>query len=97
MVQGLQRLLTCSAIPIGGRESRAVHDRFRVSNDPVGAFVQCRCILDREAREVKEDLRKAFVEFAEQHELAPACGEWFFRVLLERFPSLKDARLRIGG
>jgi P4 family phage/plasmid primase-like protien len=97
MVRGLQRLLTCAEIPIGGRESRAVHDRFRVSNDPVGAFVQCRCVLDREAREPKDDLRNAFAEFSQRHELAPVCGEWFFRVLFERFPSLREARLRLGG
>jgi P4 family phage/plasmid primase-like protien len=97
MVEGLQRLLTCATIPIGGRQSRAVHDRFRVSNDPVGAFVQCRCILDREAREQKEHLRNAFAEFAERHELAPVCREWFFRVLFERFPSLRETQLRLDG
>ena len=97
MVRGLQRLLTCSEIPIGGRESRAVHDRFRVSNDPVGAFVQCRCILDREAREPKEDLRNAFAEFSQRHELSPVCGEWFFRVLFERFPSLRETQPRLDG
>jgi P4 family phage/plasmid primase-like protien len=97
MLRGLQRLLTCSEIPIGGRESRAVHDRFRVSNDPVGAFVQCRCILDREAREPKEHLRNAFAEFAERHELPTVCGEWFFRALFERFPSLRETHPRVDG
>jgi P4 family phage/plasmid primase-like protien len=97
MVQGLQRLLTCPEIPGGGRESRAVHDRFRVSNDPCGAFVQYRCILDREARTPKEHLREAFDEFSKRHELNPVCREWFFRVLFERFPSLRETQPRIAG
>lgn len=96
MVRGLQHLLTCSEIPIGGRESRAVHDRFRVSNDPVGAFVQYRCILDREAREPKENLRADFAEFSQRHELPTVCAEWFFRVLFERFPSLRETQPRLG-
>ena len=41
---GIAKPIDLDEIPIGGRESRAVHDRFRVSNDPVGAFVQYRCI-----------------------------------------------------
>jgi phage/plasmid-associated DNA primase len=97
MMGGLQRLLTCAEIPIGGRQSRAVHDRFRVSNDPVGAFVQYRCVLDREAREPKEYLRDAFAEFSERHELSPVCREWFSRVLFERFPSLRETQPRIAG
>ena len=97
MVRGLQRLLTCIEIPIGGRESRAVHDRFRVSNDPVGAFVQYRCILARDAREPKEQLRNTFAEFSKRYELPAVCGEWFFRVLFERFSSLSETQPRIDG
>jgi phage/plasmid-associated DNA primase len=97
MVRGLQRLLTCVEIPIGGRESRAVHDRFRVSNDPVGAFVQYCCNLERDGREPKENLRNAFVEFSQRYEVSSICGEWFFRVLFERFPSLRETQPRLGG
>ena len=97
IVRGLQRLLSCREIPLGGRESRAVHDRFRVSNDPVGSFVQCRCSLGPEARVPKEDLRNAFSEFAQRHELPAVCGEWFFRVLFERFPSLRETQPRVDG
>ena len=35
--------LTLPEMPIGGRASRAVLDRFRISNDPVGSFVTIRC------------------------------------------------------
>ena len=97
MVRGLQQLLACQEIPLGGAESRAVHDRFRVSNDPVGAFVQFRCDLSREARTPKEDLRAAFTEFAGRHELPTVCGEWFFRALFERFPSLRETQPRVAG
>jgi P4 family phage/plasmid primase-like protien len=97
MVRGLQRLLTCQEIPLGGRESRDVHDRFRVSNDPVGSFVQYRCILATDARAPKDDLRNAFTEFAERHELSTGCGVWFFRALFERFPSLRETQPRVAG
>ena len=40
MLDGLRTLLSLPEIPLGGRESRAVGERFRISNDPVGAFVQ---------------------------------------------------------
>ncbi len=97
MVGGLQRLLRSAEIPIGGPQSRAVHNRFRVSNDPVGAFVQSRCILASDARAAKENLRNAFRDFAERYELRAVCAEWFFRELLDRFPGLRESQLRIEG
>jgi len=97
MLAGLRDLLTMPEIPLGGRESVAVHDRFRVSNDPVGAFVQCRCLLDPAARVGKDTLREAYADFCTRHELPPTCGEWFFRVLFERFTSLRETQPRVAG
>jgi hypothetical protein len=84
-------------IPLGGKNSRAVHERFRISNDPVGAFVCTRCLLDPEARVSKDTLREAYAEFTTRHELPTVCGDWFFRVLFERFTSLRESQPRVAG
>jgi P4 family phage/plasmid primase-like protien len=97
MLDGLRALLALPEIPLGGKDSRAVHERFRISNDPVGAFVQSRCILDPEARVAKDTLREAYAEFTTRHELPAACGDWFFRILFERFTSLRESHPRIAG
>ena len=97
MLDGLRQLLTLPEIPLGGRESRAVHERFRISNDPVGAFVRTRCLLAPEARVTKDTLREAYGEFCTRHELSTECREWFFRVLFERFTSLRETHPRVAG
>ena len=97
MLEGLRELLSLPEIPLGGRESRAVHERFRISNDPVGAFVQSRCHLDPEARVSKDTLREAYAEFTARHELSTDCREWFFRVLFERFTNLREIQPRVAG
>jgi P4 family phage/plasmid primase-like protien len=97
MLDGLRALLALPEIPLGGKDSRAVHERFRISNDPVGAFVRTRCLLDPEARVRKETLREAYAEFTTRHELPAVCGEWFFRVLFERFTSLRETQPRVNG
>ena len=96
MLEGLRRLLSVSEIPLGGAESRAVHDRFKISNDPVGSFVAAHCQLDPAARVGTETLRDAFAEFATEHGLPEAVGTWFFRALYERFTALKEVRPRIN-
>lgn len=93
MVNGLVDLLVLPEIPVGGRPSRETLDRFRISNDPVGAFVTLRCQLDRRSNVPKDDLRHAYDEFCERHELPASCGDWFLKSLYERWPQLKDARL----
>ena len=97
MLEGLRRLLTLPEIHLGGSESRAVHERFRISNDPVGAFVQTCCILEPTARVSKDTLREAFAEFSNRHELPTICAEWFFRVFFERFTNLREVHSRVAG
>jgi P4 family phage/plasmid primase-like protien len=96
MLVGLQRLLTLSEIPLGGPESRQVHERFRISNDPIGAFVRERCEFDPAVQVSKECLGNAYQEFCERNELPQEFGEWFFRRIRERYPSLKDYRPNTG-
>ena len=97
MLDGLRELLTLSEMPLGGKDSKAVHDRFRISNDPVGAFVKLRCWLDPVAQVEKTALRQAFGDFCERYELPCRCDDWFFRVLYERWPNLVEARPGSGA
>jgi putative DNA primase/helicase len=92
MLDGLRELLTLPEMPLGGKDSRAVHDRFRISNDPVGAFVKLRCRLDPNAKVEKTLLRREYGDFCDRYELAGGCSDWFFRALYERWPSLVEGR-----
>jgi putative DNA primase/helicase len=97
MLDGLRRLLTVREIPLGGVESQAVHARFKISNDPLGAFVNQHCKLDPAAREIKTEIISAFDGFCETHGLPMEFGDWFFKRLFERFTNLGEIRASIGG
>ncbi len=96
MIEGLRRLMTLREIPLGGDESREVHDRFRTSNDPIGTFVRECCELDVEGRAQKEHLHAAFVEFCGEKNLHAELPNHFLRRLYERFPQIRGAKARLG-
>lgn len=96
MLAGLQQLLSSSEIPMGSTESREVHERFRISNDPLDAFLRERCIITRDGMTRKETLVDAFAEFCSEHNLARELPEYFLKRLYEREPQVKHARKRIG-
>jgi P4 family phage/plasmid primase-like protien len=91
-VEGLVELLTFAEMPIGGRASRAVLDRFRISNDPCGSFVTLRCQLSPDATTPKDELKNAFADFCRRNELPTSCGEWFLKKLYERWPQVHETR-----
>lgn len=97
VLEGLQQLFFTSEIPRGGVESRAVHERFKVSNDPVGSFVATHCELAPDARIGTDTLRSAYAEFTTENGLPGTCGDWFLRALFERFTTLKEIRPRVNG
>ena len=97
MLRGLQALMARRDIPTGGVESRAVHGRFRVSNDPVGTFVEEHCTLDCTLVESKDSIREAYAEFCEKYQIPAVCAEWFFRNLFDRFPALIESKRRVNG
>jgi putative DNA primase/helicase len=97
MLAGLRRLLTLPEIPLGGADSQAVHARFKISNDPLGSFVNQHCHFEPDARETKTALRAAFDDFCETHGLSSEFGEWFFKRMLERYTSLKEIRAGSDG
>jgi hypothetical protein len=45
----------------------------------------------------KQKLSFAYEEFCRRYELAPACNDWFFRSLYERWPNLREARPGSGS
>jgi P4 family phage/plasmid primase-like protien len=96
MLDGLVELLKLPAMPHGGRQSREVHAKFRVSNDPIGTFVSTCCRLDASASVAKDTLRNAFRAFLEQHDLPLKLESWLLRTLYERWPQLKEIRPRDG-
>src|SRR5262249_30214724 len=84
MLAGLLELLSLSAIPMGGRQSREAQAKFRISNDPVGTFAATCCRLDPDASTAKDTLRNAYRAFLEQHDLPQKMETWLLRTLYER-------------
>lgn len=94
MLAGLRRLLTVPEIPLGGAESRAVHARFKISNDPLGSFVASHCAFDPEGVVSKERLKGEFDSYCETHGLPPEFAGWLCKRLYERWPNLREVHLR---
>lgn len=94
MIEGLIKLLQTNIVPQGGVKSRAIAEKFAVSNDPVGFFIGRKCVLEGEARIQKSTLQKEFEAFLNEHGLPDHFADWFFRRLYERFPDVKALRDR---
>jgi P4 family phage/plasmid primase-like protien len=97
MLEGLHKLMTLPQIPLGSTESRRVHERFKVSNDPLGTFVSRHCLLSPEGMVSKESLKEAFAAFCEDHGLPVEFETWFFKRLYERFTQLVECQTRTEG
>lgn len=97
MLAGLQCLLTLPEIPLGSAESREVHARFKVSNDPLGSFIASRCVFEPAGSVTKDTLRQEFDSFCETHGLPGEFAGWLFKRLYERWPSLSEVHLRRDG
>jgi P4 family phage/plasmid primase-like protien len=95
-LEGLSRLLSLREMPLGGAESKATHERFAVSNDPIGTFIATRCRFDCAAHVSKEHFQAALVEYCEANAITCDDTRWIFRQLWDRYPQLKDARLTDG-
>jgi P4 family phage/plasmid primase-like protien len=68
-------------------------ERFSVSNDPVGQFVQSECDLDREKQCNKALLYDEFTKFRDAHGISDRFDKAvFFRTLYDRFPSVKQSK-----
>jgi P4 family phage/plasmid primase-like protien len=91
-LEGLSHLLTLREMPIGGAESKQVHDRFAISNDPLGAFMASRCRMDSKAHTAKDKFKAALIEFYEAAALPCDNEAWIFRQLWDRFPQIREAQ-----
>ena len=80
MLAGLVELLSATLILIGGQDSRKVHARFSLTNDPVGTCIHQCCHMAPDVSVSKETLRETFREFCSVHEIPNAVGDWFFKV-----------------
>ena len=94
MVQGLVELLQLNQLPEGGDESISIKERFRLNNDHVIAFIEECCDVDSNCQVSKEALYGAYVEFCESHSTNQLEDTYFWRLLKERVPEIKDFRPR---
>jgi len=92
-LEGLSRLLSLKEMPLGGAESKRVHERFAITNDPLGAFMAARCRIDSQGYAVKAGFEAALVEFCEEHAIPCEDKSWLFRQLWSRYPELKESRI----
>lgn len=95
MVEGLRKLLVTDVMPFGGEFSRGVHERFKVSNDPLGTFVKGYCRLGGMERTVKTDLEASFMGYCQQNNISEKFSSQFFKNLYERYPGVKEQKLRV--
>lgn len=97
MLEGLVALLGLREIPQGGDQSRALLDRFRTSNDPIGTFIRQRCELGSAFEVTKEELDQEFQSFCLANGFSDMLSNIFIRKLLERCPEVGVARPRRGS
>jgi putative DNA primase/helicase len=91
-LDGLSRLLSLREMPLGGAESKRVHDRFAVSNDPLGTFIASRCRIDCTASTLKERFKTALGEYYAANAIPCEDSVWIFRQLWDRFPQVREAQ-----
>ena len=98
MLEGLRIMFNLGGIPEGGKGAGAAKESFRVSNDPVGAFVGERCRLNPADVILKRDLIDAFKEWCDEtgHH-AEKTENYFFKTLRQRYPSITDSRPTMAG
>jgi len=98
MLEGLVKLLRIGRIPQGGEAAKAVLKNFGKDNDPVGSFVNERCVLAANHTVVKRDLFAEFTDWCDDNGLSAEKMEVFFwKTLRQRHPQLEPVRLTING
>jgi P4 family phage/plasmid primase-like protien len=97
LIEYLGILMKKNVMPMGGTESQATLARFAATNDPLASFVSQECTLDTKLRESKDALRNAFSEHLDKLGIPDQLGDSFFRHLYDRYPDVKDGRVRRNG
>jgi P4 family phage/plasmid primase-like protien len=97
LVKRAQRFLAGHPIVEQSEWGKQTSKRFAISNDPVGQFVQLRCVLGPDKRCSKDFLSAQFEEFKQDHAISDRLSSnHFFRALYERFPGVQSSRVREG-
>lgn len=97
MLQGLQRLMTLPRMPDGGEASKSAAERFATVNDVIVDFINKQCVMGPKASVNKEVLREAYKEFLESNNFPEKVSDYFFRLLKDRFPELREEKIRVDG
>jgi P4 family phage/plasmid primase-like protien len=97
MIQGLQMLMREGKMPLGGKASRRLHRRFRVSNDTIKAFVDDCCVLGAELTIPKGHIADAYTEYCAGVGLPFKGDQHFFQKLYDRFSEIDECRKRVNG
>lgn len=97
ILSGLQDCLRLGGrpMPYGGPASKAIHDRFACSNDPLGDFIKAYCQFAPAGHVERRLLHNCFVAYCEQRGFSAEVPEHFFRKLYDRYTQVQGARL--GG
>jgi phage/plasmid-associated DNA primase len=93
-VEGLRCILEGVSAPEGSDESQAVLTRFKLSNDPLGCFVEERCILSPEIEVTKDSFVNEMNSFLESYGFPQKTKEALFKLLYERYPEVRAIRHR---
>jgi putative DNA primase/helicase len=98
LVRRAQELLAGRPLAPQGEWGMETSERFAIRNDPIGQFVKKECSLGSDKRCGKPELYSEFEEFRKQHAISDNLTEnVFFRNLYDRFPGIKDSKIRLGG
>lgn len=94
VVKGLQMCLQLgkTPMPLGGQVSKRIHERFEISNDPLGSFLKQYCILDGSLTIERERLFNAFKAYSERFGFPEEVPVWFYRKLYIHQPMVKPDR-----
>jgi P4 family phage/plasmid primase-like protien len=93
-VEGLRAILDGIAVPEGSTESQAALTRFKLSNDPLGCFVEERCILSPELEISKEAFVAELNGYLDAYGFPHKAKEMMFKALYERYPEVCATRHR---
>jgi putative DNA primase/helicase len=93
-VEGLRAILDGIAAPEGSTESQTALTRFKLSNDPLGCFVEERCILSPELEISKEAFVAELNGYLDAYGFPHKAKEMLFKALYERYPEVCATRHR---
>jgi putative DNA primase/helicase len=93
-VEGLRAILEGYVAPEGSVESQNALTRFKLSNDPLGCFVEERCILSPDVEIAKNVLMEELTGYLDAYGFSSKTKEVMCKSLYERYPEVRHTRHR---